>query len=397
MKEEIRIVLIGKTGSGKSVTGNSILGETIFHSSLSGSSVTRKCSKKHTVRFNRKILIVDTPGIFDTRQSNKIIQQEIAKCIGITSPGPHAFILVLSISRYTEEEHRSVMHFVNHFGENIYKHFIVLFTRKDDLDQENITLADHIKTVPPHLIKFIEKSGGRVIAFNNRLKDGDMDAQVVELLSMISDNVENNGGKWYTDEMYIEAEKLIKEREEADSKIANEERERELKEIEMKLTEMYEATFAKEQEMFSKTQAQLDELILKYQQDKEQSQLLKQQIKGLEKDVKDNKGENKEKIKETLEHLQKDKIAIKAVREKEEREIKELEKIKEKQRKIQEDLTKMQEEEKERMAREANEKYRKAEENARDNYREEIEQEKGLFAKMQNTVGSFLSKLKPFK
>lgn len=74
-------------------------------------------------------------------------------------------------------------------------------------------LMDHIKTVPLSLEVFIERSGGRVISFNNRLTGEDRDRQVLELSSMVVKNVEKNNGECYKNEMYIEAEKLLQKRE----------------------------------------------------------------------------------------------------------------------------------------------------------------------------------------
>lgn len=199
--------------------------------------------QKSVVRFNLKILIVDTPGIFDTTKSNKNIQEEILKCVGYTSPGPHAFILVLSISRYTEEEQKSVQHFVQHFvdsfGENIFQYFIVLFTRKDYLDEEGIHLDDFIKSVPPTLQTLIEKCGRRVIAFNNRLTGDERDVQVRELLSMILMNVKKNNGECYRNEMYEEAEKFLQIREAEIRRKLQMERDKELQAIKNTLTEEY--------------------------------------------------------------------------------------------------------------------------------------------------------------
>ena len=205
---EVRIVLIGKTGNGKSKTGNTILGEKVFDCGASATSITTTCQLRDATRFQKKISLVDTPGAFDNRTNNEEIQNEIKRCIWLTSPGPHAIILCVQTNRFTKEDVETVEHFCSYFGENLAKYVIVLFTRFDDWkrDSGNSNIQGFIDTLPCSLTDFLQKCKNRYIAFDNTLTGDEANAQVEGLLSMIENMVRENGGSHYTSEDYQRAE-----------------------------------------------------------------------------------------------------------------------------------------------------------------------------------------------
>lgn len=213
--------------------------------------MTKGCHREEVNLGDRNIVVIDSPGLFDTNKTQEEVKVKIEQCVYQSVPGPHAFLLVVSLkARFTEEERAAVKWIQANFGSDSSMYTIVLFTHADSLKGKSV--EDCVRE-SKHLQRLINECGGRYHSLIN--DEGQGRTQVRELLEKVEHMVQSNGGKHYTNEMYQRAQKKLED----ERKKREEEEERRKKREEERIRGEERSKFAEEQKKWEEERIKNEE------------------------------------------------------------------------------------------------------------------------------------------
>ncbi|XP_074524003.1 GTPase IMAP family member 8-like [Halichoeres trimaculatus] len=179
---KLQMILLGSKGVGKTSVGNAILG---IKAQEDGKRTAHSAARQGFVG-KTEITLVDTPGWwkgFRMCDTPVAIREELMRSMFLCPPGPHVFLLMIDAdASFTSKHLEAVKTHMELFGESVWRHTIIVFTRGDWLGAHSV--EEYIEGEGEALQALVEECGNRYHVIDN--KNPDDGTQVNGLLEKIT-------------------------------------------------------------------------------------------------------------------------------------------------------------------------------------------------------------------
>lgn len=181
------ILVIGKSGNGKSAVCNTIAGEAKFTVGRSLAATTTTADSAVVHRHGVTMNVIDTPDIVNCIKNDNERRDEVTKWKSLIKFGEKTLVVLLIIRsdvRYTNEEYRVFEEINRCWGSSpsLKKGLIVAFTFGDTLEED---IAETVKSPPPELMKVLAGDAKNRYVLFKHTKNDNKDEQLADLLKCI--------------------------------------------------------------------------------------------------------------------------------------------------------------------------------------------------------------------
>ncbi|KAK3527061.1 hypothetical protein QTP86_008642 [Hemibagrus guttatus] len=200
----LRILVLGRKDSGKSLGKNIILGRDWKNQAAASSdksTATQESKSTEGKVAGRKVTVVETPDLFSAELSREKLRNYVEEAIELSKPGPHAILLILKdIEVNTVEELKvTFLKMEEIFGDRCWKHTTIIFSVTNESLKNS---EEFIQSGDQEVQTLVEKCGKRCHFLN--IEENEDGSQVPEyLLKKIEKMVGGNRENFYSSEIYL--------------------------------------------------------------------------------------------------------------------------------------------------------------------------------------------------
>ncbi|KAM4575570.1 GTPase IMAP family member 8-like [Fundulus diaphanus] len=196
---KLQMILLGSRNVGKTSVGNTLLG---FKEQEDGKWTANSVVRRGFVD-GTDVTFVDTPGWwkgFSACDTPEAIKEEIIHSLFLCPPGPHIFLIVIDAdASFHNKNLKAVRSHLELFGEGVWKHAMIVFTRGDWLGAKSI--EEYIEGEGEALRSLVDQCENRYHVINN--KKASDSRQITELMEKITETVAENSWNYFAPDQQL--------------------------------------------------------------------------------------------------------------------------------------------------------------------------------------------------